>query len=162
MTRWRFLRYTSLHTLGLSRMRCNQRSLWLCEDPVPHSKQREMSLSKCLAPSIALRLQEMTHYLQKERASGRQIRILKILPVLRPRVLMTMDSRLPWKGWPLSFKIMAFPLLCSSVLFRQELRKLLQLERAWGREPRGCKPWEQESGDQGRADLCFGGPKPAP
>lgn len=38
---------------------------------MPHSKQREMSLSKCLAPSIALRLQEMTHLyiFQKERAS---------------------------------------------------------------------------------------------
>lgn len=70
MTRWRFQVHKPSHS-GAKQMRCNQRSLWLCEDPVPHSRQREMSLSKCLAPSIALRLQEMTHLyiFQKERAS---------------------------------------------------------------------------------------------
>lgn len=34
------------------------------------------------------------------------------------------------------------------MLFRQREETVSQLERALGREPRGCKPWEQESEDK--------------
>lgn len=143
-------------------MRCNQRSLWLCEDPVPHSKQREVSLSKCLAPSIALRLQEMTHLyiFQKERAclAGRS-EFLKILPVLRPRAWFTMDSRAALKGWPRVFENNC---LSSSVLLnalQAEGGNCFPAGESFGKGTQGLQALGAGIRRQAGADLGFAGPE---
>lgn len=169
MTRWRFQVHKPSHS-GAKQMRCNQRSLWLCEDPVPHSKQREMSLSKCLAPSIALRLQEMTHLyiFQKERASlgGRSEffffldqNLKKILPVLRPRAWFTMDSRAALKGWPWVFENNG---LSSSVLLsalQAEGGNRFLAGESFGKGTQGLQALGAGIRRRAGADPGFGGPK---
>lgn len=55
-------------------------------------------------------------------------------------------------------KIIVFPLLCSSMLFgRGRGSFLVGGGGALGMEPRGCKPWEQESREDTGADPGFVG-----